>query len=255
MSGKLENKVALVTGGASGFGRQSAIRLSECGALVCVSDINEDGGQETAKMLGTRGFFHKHDVTKQEGWKEVIGATLDRFSKLDILLNSAGVDHPKDNVEEPDDTVWRFILDVNLHGTFLGCRQVIPSMRRAGGGSIINLGSILGLKGDGGALAYCASKGGVRLLTKSIARYCGKEKNGIRCNAICPGYMLTGLLRKYLDTTNDKEDQHAKLASLHALGRLGDADDVANLVVYLASDDSRFITGAELLVDGGYTTM
>lgn len=255
MSERLRNKVALVTGGASGFGRQSAIRLAENGALVCVTDINSEDGRKTAESLGARGFFQHHDVTKVEGWKESIGAVLNRYGKLDILVNSAGVDHPLDNIGECDDSIWNFVMGVNLDGTFIGCRQAIPSIRRAGGGSIINLASVLALRGDGASLAYCASKGAVLALTKSIASFCGQQRNGIRCNAICPGYMLTGMLRKYLDSTDDREVQHARLAAFHPLQRLGDADDVANLVVFLASDESRFVTGTEIAVDGGFTAI
>jgi NAD(P)-dependent dehydrogenase (short-subunit alcohol dehydrogenase family) len=255
MSGRLANKVALVTGGASGFGRQSALRLVENGALVCVTDINEAGGLETAKMLGNRGFFHRHDATDAGQWRTAVAAVLDRFGQLNVLVNSAGVDHPQDNIEECDDSIWNFIMRVNLDGTFLGCRVALPSMRRAGGGSIINLASVLALKGDGGALAYCASKGAVRALTKSVAAYCGQQRNGVRCNAICPGYMLTGMLRKYFDNTDDTGEMQARLASFHPLNRLGDSNDVANLVVYLASDESRFVTGAEISIDGGFTAI
>jgi len=255
MRGQLHNKVALVTGGASGFGRQSAVRLAEGGALVCVTDINVMGGKETADMLGGRGFFQEHDVTDVSQWTKAIGAVLDRYGRLNVLVNSAGVDHPRDNIEECDDSVWNFVMKVNLDGTFLGCRMTIPSIRRAGGGSIINLASVLALRADAGAIAYCASKGAVRALTKSVAAYCGQQRNGVRCNAICPGYMLTSMLRKYFDSTNDRDAMHARLASFHPLNRLGDSDDVANLVVYLASDQSNFVTGAEMTVDGGFTAI
>jgi len=253
MNGRLKNKVALVTGGASGFGRQSALRLAEEGALVCVADLNEAGGEETAAMLGPRGFFRRHDVTQEDDWIATIKAVLDRFSKLDVLVNSAGVAAAADNIEDADDAVWDLVMDVNLTGTYLGCRHAIAPMRRAGGGSIINLASVLALKGEGGALAYCASKGGVRLLTKSVAVHCGNQRNNIRCNAICPGYMLTGMLREFLDNLNDREGEHARIAAMHALGRLGDADDIAQMVLYLASDESKFVTGAEMVVDGGFT--
>jgi len=253
MSGRLRHKVALVTGGASGFGRQSALRLAEEGALVCVTDVNATGGEETAAMLGPRGFFRRHDVTSDEEWGETVRAVLQRFGKLDVLVNSAGVAHAKDNIEECDDRIWDAVMEVNLTGTYLGCRHAIQPMRRAGGGSIVNLASVLALRGEAAALAYCASKGGVRLLTKSVAAHCGRQRNGIRCNAICPGYMLTGMLDDFLDSTDDREGEHARLAAMHALGRLGDADDVAHMVVYLASDESRFVTGAEMVVDGGFT--
>ena len=184
-----------------------------------------------------------------------MGAVLNRYGNLDILVNSAGVDHPLDNIGECDDSIWNFVMDVNLDGTFIGCRQATPSIRRAGGTSIINLTSVLVLRGDGGSLAYCASKGAVLALTKSIASFCGQQRNGVRCNAIWSGYMFIRMLRKYLDSTDDREVQHARLAAFHPLQRLGDADDVANLVVFLASDESRFVTGTEIAVDGGFTAI
>ena len=147
MSGRLRNKVALVTGGASGFGRQCAIRMVEEGALVCVTDIDDAGGAETATMLGERGMFLHHDVTSETDWNTAIRATLDRFGKLQVLVNSAGIGLENDTIADCDDTLWNAMLDVNLHGTFLGCRLAVDPMRRAGGGSIINLSSVLGVAG------------------------------------------------------------------------------------------------------------
>jgi len=251
MSGRLQNKVALVTGGASGFGRQSAIRMAEQGALVCVTDVNEEGGRETADMLGTRGFFQPQDVASEDDWKRAIGAVLDRYGKLQVLVNSAGIGLEGDNIAECDDALWTKMMDVNLHGTFLGCRLAIEPMRRAGGGSIINLSSVLGLRGSAWSLSYCASKGGVRLLTKSVAHHCANQKTNIRCNAICPGYMLTPMVRRFTEEVGN--DTAAEITAMHPVGRMGDSDDIAHMVVYLASDESTFVTGAEMVVDGGYT--
>jgi 3(or 17)beta-hydroxysteroid dehydrogenase len=252
MTAELGRRVALVTGGASGFGRQSAIRLAEQGAFVCVSDINAEGGRETVSMLGGRGLFCSHDVTRADDWRAVIGTVIKRFGRLDVLVNSAGVDHAEDNVSNIDAEIWSYVFGINLKGTYLGCQYVIPEMRRAGGGAIINLGSILGVRGDGSALAYCASKGGVRALTKSVAAHCAQEGYCITCNAICPGYMLTSMVRSSLAKAADPLAAQRRLESFHPMGRLGDADDVAQLVVFLASERAQFITGAELLVDGGY---
>ncbi len=252
MSGRLQDKVGLVTGGASGFGRQSAIRMAEQGALVCVTDINDTDGAETAAMLGSRGFYLHHDVTDAANWNTVIRAVLDRFGKLQVLVNSAGVAMENDDIASCDDAIWNTVMDVNLHGTFLGCRLAVEPMRRAGGGSIINLSSVLGLRGTGDALAYCASKGAVRLLTKSVAVHCARQKTNIRCNSIHPGYMLTSMVRQFIEETGD-DDEAQTLSSLHPLGRMGDSDDIAHMVVYLASDESTFVTGAEMVVDGGYT--
>lgn len=251
MSGRLKNKVGLVTGGASGFGRQCAVRMVEEGALVYVTDIDDKAGKETAAMLGERGYFLHHDVTQEADWNAVIRATLDRFGKLQVLVNSAGIGLENDTIADCDDALWSSMLDVNLHGTFLGCRLALEPMRRAGGGSIINLSSVLGLRGSGEALAYCASKGAVRLLTKSVAVHCARQKTNIRCNSIHPGYMLTAMVRQFIDEIGEEEAD--TLSSMHPLGRMGDSDDIAHMVVYLASDESTFVTGAEMVVDGGYT--
>lgn len=251
MSERLKNKVALVTGAASGFGRQSAIRMVEQGALVCVTDVNLEGVEETAAMLGGRGFSLHHDVASPEAWDEAIRAVLYRYGKLDVLVNSAGIGVEFDNIGECDDVIWNAVMDANLHGTYLGCRAAIEPMKRAGGGSIINLASVLAIRGEAYALAYCASKGAVRLLTKSIAVHCGEQKNNIRCNAICPGYMLTPMVHRFTSEIGPEETR--RIADKHPMGRMGDSDDIAHMVVYLASDESTFVTGADMVVDGGYT--
>ena len=248
MSGRLRNKVALVTGAASGLGRQSALRMAEEGALVCLADIDDKRGRESERMLAGRGFYLHHDVTCERSWQAAVAATLDRFGKLQVLVNGAGIARDGDDIEACDDDRWQAILDVNLTGTWLGCRQAIAAMRRAGGGSIVNLCSVLGLRGSAAAMAYSASKGGVRLLTKSVALYCGRAGLDIRCNAICPGYMATPM-----GPPAAGAEESRRLIAKHALGRLGDGDDVAHMAVYLASDESRFVTGADLPVDGGYT--
>jgi NAD(P)-dependent dehydrogenase (short-subunit alcohol dehydrogenase family) len=158
-----------------------------------------------------------------------------------------------DNIEDLDDAGWKFVLDVNLTGTFLGCKAAFRAMEKGGGGSIINLASVLGLVGSSDTLAYCASKGAVRVLTKAIAVNGAENRRGIRCNAICPGYMKTPMVENFINLDENPENLRDALAALHPVGRLGDADDVAQMVVYLASDESAFVTGAELTVDGGYT--
>jgi len=251
MSTRLKNKVALVTGGASGFGRQSAIRMAEEGALVCVTDVNDAGGEETAAMLGGRGFFVHHDVSQVDDWTAAIDAVLNRYGKLQVMLNSAGVGLENDNIGECDDDIWNAVMDANLHGTFLGCQAAMEPMKRAGGGSIINLASVLAIRGEAYALAYCASKGAVRMLTKSIAVHCGQHGNKIRCNSICPGYMLTPMVRRFTSEIGPEETQ--RISDKHPMGRMGDSDDIAHMVVYLASDESTFVTGTDMVVDGGYT--
>ncbi len=251
MTPRLRHKTAIVTGGASGLGRQSAVRMAEEGALVCVADIDGEGGAETLELMGGRGFFHHLDVTRDDSWSAAVAETLRRFGKLQILVNSAGIGVSRDNILECDVDRWERLMAVNLHGTFMGCRHAVTHMKRAGGGSIVNLSSVLGIRGSADAMSYCASKGAVRLLTKSIAVHCGREGYNIRCNAICPGYIATPLGLSVRESLGEKEFE--RLVAKHAVGRMGDADDVAHMVVYLASDESTFVTGAEMVVDGGYT--
>ena len=251
MTLRLRNKTAIVTGAGSGIGRQSAIRMAEEGALVCITDIDDEGGRETLDLIGGRGFYLHHDVTQEDSWHAVIAGTLLRFGKLQILLNSAGIGVARDNIVECDEKSWDRLMAVNLHGTFMGCQQVVGHMKRVGGGSIINISSVLGLRGSADAMSYCASKGAVRLLMKSIAVHCGREGYNIRCNAICPGYIATPLGLSVRDSLGEEEFE--RLIDKHAVGRMGDADDVAHMVVYLASDESTFVTGTEMVVDGGYT--
>ena len=255
MTGSLSHRVALITGGGSGFGRQAAIRLAQRGALVCVSDINADRARETAEIAGSGAHSCSLDVTARGDWEAALRATVDRFGKVDVLVNSAGVDHVRDNVSEFDDAIWRHVFGINLGGTYLGCKLLIPELRRAGGGAIINLSSILGMRGDGGQLAYCASKGGVSALTKSVAAYCATRNDRITCNAICPGYMMTNMVRNFLASASDPEGERRRLEAWHPIGRLGDADDVAEAVAFLASDGARFITRSTLAVDGGFTSV
>ncbi len=251
MTQRLRYKAALVTGAASGIGRQSAIRMAEEGALVCVTDIDAEGLAGTLSLLAGRGFSLRHDVTDEDSWRSAMAATLERFGKLQILVNCAGIGVRNDNIVALDEESWDRLMAVNLHGTFMGCQQAIACMKQAGGGSLINISSVLGIRGSADALSYCASKGAVRLLTKSIAVHCGRQGYNIRCNAICPGYIATPLAISARDALEDEEFR--RLVDKHALGRMGVADEVAGMVVYLASDESSFVTGAEMVVDGGYT--
>jgi NAD(P)-dependent dehydrogenase (short-subunit alcohol dehydrogenase family) len=197
--------------------------------------------------------FYRLDVVDERGWAEVVAGTIERHGRLDILLNSAGIVPGPDDIERCSEQTWGRMMDVHLTGTFLGCREAVKAMKRTGGGSIINLSSVLGNVGKSDALAYCAAKGGVRLLTKSVAIHCAEQRYGIRCNSIHPGYMRTPMTTDWIAAAEDPVGLERALIELHPIGRLGDADDVAYMVVYLASDESKFVTGAEMFVDGGYT--
>jgi 3(or 17)beta-hydroxysteroid dehydrogenase len=250
---RVKDKVAIVTGAASGMGEASARLLSQEGAKVVLSDINEVDGQRIAQEIISQGgacVFLKHDVASESDWQRVIASTLDLFGKLDVLVNNAGVTVNK-GIEETTLEEWRWVMSINLDGVFLGIKYAIGAMNQTGGGSIINISSAAGIVGQLWAAAYCSSKGGVRLLTKAAALECSKAGRdyNIRVNSIHPGCVRTALLEPILK----KPEMAAIIGGLHPVGHLGEPDDVAYAVLYLASDESKFATGSELVIDGGYT--
>jgi 3(or 17)beta-hydroxysteroid dehydrogenase len=250
---RVKDKVAIITGAASGMGEASARLLAQEGAKVVLSDINEPDGDRIAKEIVSQGAtcaFIKQDVASEADWQRVIAGTLDLFGKLDVLVNNAGVTVNKD-IEETTLEEWRWVMSINLDGVFLGIKYAIGAMKKSGGGSIINISSAAGMVGQLWAAAYCSSKGGVRLLTKAAALECSKigRDYSIRVNSIHPGCVRTALLEPLLK----KPEMAAIINGLHPVGHLGEPDDVAYMVLYLASDESKFVTGSELVIDGGYT--
>ncbi len=256
---RLQGRVTLVTGGARSLGKAQCQLLASEGARVVVSDILEQEGRETARQIEERGgeaLFIRHDVSREEQWKAVMERVLERFGRLDVTVNNAGVG-ASNSVEEVSLEQWRWLLSVNLDGVFLGTKYSILAMKAQKSGSIINISSIQGLVGDPIQAAYNASKGGVRLLTKSAALYCGRAGYNIRVNSIHPGYIWTAMVEEYTRSDNFRKfygDEGRKaLEKLHPIGRVGEPNDVAYGVLYLASDESTFVTGSELVIDGGYT--
>ncbi|MBI3437507.1 MAG: glucose 1-dehydrogenase [Proteobacteria bacterium] len=251
---RVKGKVALVTGGGMGLGRAAALLLAREGARVVVTDKREKEGAETTDAIvsaGGEAMFLAHDVAEEEGWRNVIGAAQRRFGALSILVNNAGVAQPG-NVENTTLEQWRWLMSINLDGVFLGVKYAVGAMKEKGG-SIINLSSIEGLIGDPDLAAYDASKGGVRLLTKSAALHCARAGYKIRVNSIHPGYIWTPMVESYVAAQADPVKAKAEIAALHPLGHIGEPDDIAYGVLYLASDESKFVTGSELVIDGGYT--
>lgn len=248
---RLLSKVALITGGASGLGAGIAQRFVEEGATTVISDLNPEG-EASAKELGAS--FLKQDVRSEENWQEVIASVVAQHGQLDVLVNNAGIftSHPVDETPLED---WQRVLDVNLTGVFLGCKHGVRQMKNNIGktaGSIINLSSVTGLRGQLGGSAYSASKGGVRLLTKSVALE--NAKLGIRCNSIHPGVIETPILDPLFAASDDEAAMRKGIEASLPVGYMGEAaHDIGNLAVFLASDESRYITGAELVSDGGMT--
>jgi 3(or 17)beta-hydroxysteroid dehydrogenase len=248
--GRLEGKTALVTGAASGIGLQTSIRLAEEGARVMMTDINLEKVRQHAEKIGANATFLKLDITEEEEWISVLDETVKRFDRLDILVNSAGMVLIAD-VEQITLEDWRKVHAVNLDGTFLGCKHGVRVMKEFGAGSIINLSSVSGMIGGFNLAAYNSSKGAVRMLTKSVALHCARAGYGIRCNSIHPTFIETPMLESMIRDSPDPEKARQTLVRQVPLRRIGKPDDVANMIVYLASDESTFVTGTEMVIDGG----
>ena len=256
MAGRVQGKVALITGGASGLGAESARRLAREGATIVLTDMAADPGQAVADEItaeGNTAIFMAQNVTDEARWDEVVRSTLARFSRLDILVNSAGIASGGGPLLEVTYDAWKTMINVNLDGTFLGMKAVAPAMVEAGRGSIINLSSILGKVGLAGAPAYCASKGGVLMLTKATALELAPM--GVRVNSVHPGFIETPMVVDAIQRSENGNEMRDGIISRHAMGRLGIAREIADGIVFLASDESSFMTGAELVIDGGYTAI
>ena len=252
---RMRGKVAIVTGAAMGIGRACALRLAEEGAAIVVTDLDPAHGAAVAEEIKRKGgdaIFAQHDVAQESAWANVMETTLARYRKLDVLVNNAGVALAKD-VEHTTLDEWRRLMSINLDGVFLGTKHAIGAMKANRSGSIINLSSIEGLIGDPNLAAYNASKGGVRIFTKSSALYCAKAGYNIRVNSVHPGYIWTPMVENFLKSQGDVAEGRKLLDSLHPIGHIGEPDDIAYGVLYLASDESKFVTGTELVIDGGYT--
>ena len=248
--GRVSGKVAIVTGAASGMGKADAELLAREGASVVVTDLNEADGQAVAEAIGDAAVFMRLDVADEDNWRSVVSATLERFGRLDILVNNAGM-IALGTIVDTDLDSWRKINAVNSDGVFLGCKHAIPAMAESGGGSIINMSSVAAIHGQSFVAAYTASKGAVRALTKNVAMFCKEQKNGIRCNSVHPDGVKTPMVVK-VATGKDTATQE-DIDKLGSAGNMCDPEDIANLVLYLASDESRFVNGAEMLIDNAST--
>jgi 3(or 17)beta-hydroxysteroid dehydrogenase len=249
--GRTAGKVVIITGAASGLGAADARALAREGAQLMLTDINADAGEAVAAECGA-GFF-RQDVGDEASWSELMRITMDRFGRLDGLVNNAGIAHVA-NIETETTEQWHRLLRVHLDGTFFGCRAAMPELAKSGGGSIINMSSTAALIGLSPYLAYSAAKGGIRAMTKSIAMYAREQKNAVRCNSVHPGSISTPMVHNALETLSGVKlmEQDDPEAARKAMG-IGEPDDVANMVVFLISDESKHINGAEMVIDNADT--
>ncbi len=250
---RVKGKVAVVTGSGDGMGKAAALLLAKEGARIVITDINEAAAKKVAEGINSQGgnaISIRHDVASETDWGAVIQKTLEGFGRLDVLVNNAGVIIYK-TIEDTSLAEWRRLMSVNLDGVFLGTKFAIEAMKKSGGGSIINIASVAGLIGNPDASAYHASKGGVRSFSKAAAIECSKAgyDYNIRVNSIYPGVIET----RMADDLKKDEAKYKTALNWHAMGHFGDPEDVAYGVLYLASDESKFLTGSELVIDGGWT--
>jgi NAD(P)-dependent dehydrogenase (short-subunit alcohol dehydrogenase family) len=262
MTGRIEGKVALVTGAAQGLGEATARLFAREGARVAVTDINFDGATRLADALnaecGGCARAIPHDVTREDQWVDALAETERHFGGLHVLVNNAGIGLTKD-FETITLAEWRRVHAIDLDGVFLGCREAIPLIARtvkqtALGGSIVNISSISGIIAGHNMAAYNSAKAGVRHLSKSVALHCAKHGYNIRCNSVHPVFIATPILDGLVERLG-REEAYAKLGRQVPLGHIGEPNDVAYAVLYLASDESKFVTGAELKIDGGISAM
>lgn len=252
MTGRVANKVALITGGASGLGKATAILMAKEGAKVAIADRNLDGARAVAEQIGKAAIAVSLDVTNEQQWIAALDVTEAAFGKLNVMVHSAGVGVLK-SVEDITVDEWRFVHSVNLDGPFLGIKHGLPRMRKSAPGSIIIISSVSGIIAGHNMSAYNTSKAGARMLAKTTALHCAKRGYDIRCNSVHPTFIDTPMVQSMIYAGGDPDDRRKKLEAQVPLGKLGEPDDVAYCILHLASDESKFTTGAEFVIDGGIT--
>ena len=251
---RLQNKVAIITGGSKGLGEANARLFAKEGATVIITDIDEKNGHKVAKDIGPSAEFHKQDVRDEEGWKSLIAQVLKDHGKLDILVNNAGVVEAG-TIENQKTEDYRFVMAVSADGTFFGSKYAIEAMKETGGGSIINMASIASIQGAPNVLAYSAAKGAVEAMTRTIAAHCAVNKYNIRCNSIHPSAIMTPMVQGIREKISKANIPNAKESKVVEGNKIGDPIDIANTVLFLASDESRFINGAQIRVDNAISVV
>lgn len=262
MAGRVEGKIALITGGAQGLGEAAARMLAREGAKVVITDVNAKGAASVAESINAQrksaAIAVAHDVTQEEQWKAAVAEAEKAFGGLHVLVNNAGIGLTKDLLDVSLEE-WRKVHAIDLDGVFMGCKAAIPLMAKTVkntglGGSIVNISSISGIIAGHNMAAYNSAKAAVRHLSKSVALYCAKREMNIRSNSVHPVFIATPILDGLVQRFG-KEEAYAKLGRQVPLGKIGEPDDIAYAILYLASDESKFVTGAELKVDGGISAM
>jgi len=248
--GRVRDKVALITGGASGIGFATAALFIEEGSQVVITDIDKSAGEKAVEALGCNALFFRQDVSEEDDWTRIISRLLSERGRLDILINNAGISSA--GASQDPETIsleeWRRVQSVNVEGVVLGCKQAIAVMRKGSGGSIVNISSMAGLIGTPKLSAYGASKAAIYQFTKTVALYCARNKYNIRCNSVHPGIVSTKMFREAFS-----EEEQEEMRRTIPLGEFGMPKDVALAVLYLASDESKHVTGSKIVVDGGIT--
>ena len=247
-SGRVADKVVLVTGAGSGIGRATARLLANEGATVIVSDIDRAGGLETVRQIGGKARFEEHDTAQEADWKRIVDGVLAREGRLNGLVNNAGIAGPFPATFETETVEqWQKILSINVQGVFLGCKHSVQALRQSGGGSIVNTSSLAAFLGTPDLSAYGASKGAVRQFTKTVAMDCARKGYKVRCNSVHPGIIMTPMGEGILPDEKKRE----RMRKMIPVGEFGAPEDIAYGILYLISDESRFVTGSELVIDGG----
>ena len=252
--GRIDGKTSIVTGGAHGIGKATAQRLAEEGASVALTDVDDEAGEAAAEAIAENGGTAQYwslDVTDETAVRDVFAEVADTFGGIDVLVNNAGISGTDKPTHELTGEEWNEVIDVNVNGVFYCTKHAVPHMQDGGGGSIVNLSSIYGIVGAEDIPPYHASKGAVRTMTKTDALQYADDD--IRVNSVHPGFIWTPLVEEFLGRGGDVEEGRKQLDERHPIGHVGEPVDIANGILFLASDESKFMTGSELVIDGGYT--